>query len=333
VNQAISLNGRNNTVPAIENLSGTNTLAGNISINVGGSAYWFQSDAGQLNLAGNLSSVATGTRTITFLGNGHFSVPGSIQNGSATVGVVKTNSGGLVLAGAQTYTGPTLVSNGTLIVNGTLGPGALTIYSGATLSGTGVIAGPVAIQPGATLAPGADASSIGALTVNNSLALAGTTALALNKAGFTNDSIRGLSSVTYGGALIVSNVAGTLTAGDTFTLFQAGSYNGAFSSIVLPPLATGLAWRTDPLTNGAIAVMSTIPPQIIAISGLPDSNLQISGVGVVGVNYQLLAATDLVAPVNWLVVTNAAADGAGAFQLFDLMATNFPTRFYRISGP
>src|SRR6266481_1738922 len=117
LNQAIALNARSSSVAAIENLSGTNTLAGNITINVGGSQYWFQSDGGQLNLSGFISSVATGTRTLTFMGSGNFSVPGSIQNGSATIGIIKTNSGFLILSGTETYTGPTAISNGVLIVN------------------------------------------------------------------------------------------------------------------------------------------------------------------------------------------------------------------------
>src|SRR5262249_11635457 len=75
INQATALNARGSSVAAIENLSGTNTLAGNITINVGGSQYWFQSDAGQLNLSGFVSSVATGARTLTFMGSGNFSVP------------------------------------------------------------------------------------------------------------------------------------------------------------------------------------------------------------------------------------------------------------------
>jgi autotransporter-associated beta strand protein len=83
---AIALNGRNVNVAAIQNLSGSNTLAGGITINVGGSYYVLQSDAGTLNLGGTITSVATGTRTFTFQGNGDFRIPGLIQNGSALAG-------------------------------------------------------------------------------------------------------------------------------------------------------------------------------------------------------------------------------------------------------
>jgi autotransporter-associated beta strand protein len=335
LNQAIALNARSSSVAAIENLSGTNTLTGNITINVGGSQYWFQSDAGQLNLSGFISSAATGTRTLTFMGAGNFSVPGSIQNGSGIVGIVKTNSGFLTLSGVETYTGPTVVSNGVLLVNGTIASSPITVYSGGTLSGAGLIKAPVSILPGATLAPGPTGStSIGSLTISNSLTLAGATTLALNKTAQTNDSIRGLSSVSYGGTLNVVNLSGALNAGDVFTLFQSSSYGGSFASITLPTLAAGLAWNTNSLSiNGTISVMSTVPPTITSVTQLGDANFQISGTGLPGVNYQLLTATNLTPPVSWLPLTNQTADGAGAFQFIDWNATNFPQQFYQITGP
>jgi autotransporter-associated beta strand protein len=335
INQAIALNARSSSVAAIENLSGTNTLAGNITINVGGSQYWFQSDSGQLNLSGFISSVATGNRIITFMGSGNFSVPGSIQNGSALVGVVKTGAGILTLSGVQTYSEPTSVSNGTLVVNGTVASSTVTVYSGATLSGAGIIKRPVSIVAGATLAPGPTGSaSIGSLTISNSLTLAGSTILALNKASQTNDSIRGLSSVSYGGSLNVVNLSGALNAGDTFTLFQSSSYGGAFSSVSLPPLAAGLTWNTNSLAiDGTISVISTVPPTITSVIRLGDANFQINGTGLPGVNYQLLTTTNLSAPIIWLPLTNQTADGFGAFQFVDWNATNFPQQFYQITGP
>jgi endo-1,3-1,4-beta-glycanase ExoK len=335
LNQAITLNARSSSVAAIENLSGTNTLAGNITINVGGSQYWFQSDSGQLNLSGFLSSVATGTRTLTFMGAGNFFIPGSIQNGSATVGIVKTNSGFLILSGTETYSGPTAVSNGILIVNGTVSSSPITVYSGGTLSGAGIIKAPVSISPGAILAPGPTGSaSIGSLTISNSLTLAGTITLALNKTAQTNDSIRGLSSVSYGGTLNVVNLSGALNAGDTFVLFQSSSFGGAFSSISLPPLFAGLAWNTNSLSiDGTISVMSTVPPTITSVIQLGDANFQINGTGLPGVNYQLLTTTNLAPPIIWLPLTNQTADGTGAFQFIDWNATNFPQQFYEITGP
>jgi autotransporter-associated beta strand protein len=334
VNASIALNARNSSVPAIENLSGNNTIAGSLSLNVGGSQYWLRSTAGQLSLAGFISSSATGARTLTFLGPGNFSASGSIQNGSAIVGIVKTDSGTLTITNLHTYSGPTAVSNGTFLVNGTVTASPITVYSGGTLGGVGTIDSPVSIFPGAILAPGpAGSSSIGTLTISNSLTLEGSTILALNKSAASNDSIRGLTSISYGGALNVVNLGGSLNAGDSFTLFQSSSYSGAFASVTLPPLLSGLAWNTNSLTNGVISVISTVSPTISSLTQLPDANFQISGVGLPGVNYQLLTTTNLTPPIIWLPLTNQTADGLGVFQFTDWNATNFPQQFYQITGP
>ncbi len=123
---AVSLAGRNATVPAIRNLSGFNTL-GPVTIQIGGSNYLFQSDAGILALGG-VTSNATGARALTFAGAGDISVGGVIANGNASTGVslTKTGAGRLVLGAANTFTGNITLGGGTLSV---LEPAAL--YAGA----------------------------------------------------------------------------------------------------------------------------------------------------------------------------------------------------------
>ena len=61
-----------------------------------------------------------------------------------------------------------------------------------------------------------------------------------------------------------------------------------------------------------------------------DGNFQFSGSGAAGVTYELDATTNLFLPINWIFVTNAVADQNCEFQFWDLSATNFPQRFYRI---
>jgi hypothetical protein len=101
----------------------------------------------------------------------------------------------------------------------------------------------------------------------------------------------------------------------------------------LPPLASDLAWYTNSLTNGVISVISAVPPSISSLTQLPNANFQINGIGLPGVNYQLLATTNISAPIIWLPLTNQTADGSGAFQFIDWNATNFPQQFYKITGP
>ena len=78
----------------------------------------------------------------------------------------KQGAGTLTLTGSNTYTGGTKVSTGTLLVNNTsgsgTGSGSLLVSAGATLGGSGEIAGITTIS--GILAPG---NSIGTLTVAN----------------------------------------------------------------------------------------------------------------------------------------------------------------------
>ena len=62
--------------------------------------------------------------------------------------------------------------------------------------------------------------------------------------------------LSYGGTLVVTVAgSGMLEAGDTFTLFHAPGFSGAFASIRLPALPQGLTWDTGGLTtNGTIVV-------------------------------------------------------------------------------
>ena len=72
--------------------------------------------------------------------------------------------------------------------------------------------------------------------------------------------------VMSGGTLVVTNLAGTLTAGDQFTLFSAVNPTNNFSSISGTPGAN-LAWSFNP-TNGILSVVSTMatnPTNITAV--------------------------------------------------------------------
>jgi len=328
--QTIRLSGRTTNVAAIQNIAGSNSVNA-LTIDAGGGFYVLQSDAGTLNLAGPVSSLAGGTRAFTLQGNGNFNVSGSIQNGSATtIHLLKTNAGTLTISGAATFSGTTTNWRGGIFVNGSLSSPVTVV--GGTLGGRGTIGGAVILQSGATISPGA---SIGTLTANGSVTLqsASTTFIELNKSVATNDLLRVTGALNYGGTLIVANLGGTLMAGDNFKIFQAASYNNAFSSFSLPPLATGLAWNTSTLTNGALSVIANATPQFNSIVRLGDGNFQLSGTGAAFQNYEVRAATNLMPPIDWLLVTNTTADTNGWFNLLDPDATNHPQRFYRIFIP
>ncbi len=97
----------------------------------------------------------------------------------------------------------------------------------------------------------------------------------------TNDLLQVSSAVTFAGTLIVTNIGtNALVTGDSFKLFNAGTYTGSFTKFILPALATGLYWNTNTLaTNGTLTVRwrANAGPTYItgsngAISGVTQSN-------------------------------------------------------------
>ena len=149
----------------------------------------------------------------------------------------------------------TVLGDGTVLADGTIS-GPVTVNSGTVLGGSGSISGATTVNSGGSLAPGN--GGIATLTISNTLSLAGgaTANMDIDKATGTSDLVTGLTTVTYGGTLSVTNLACTLAAGDTFTLFSAGSYAGSFATINLPTLPSGLAWDTSGLAiNGSIRVV------------------------------------------------------------------------------
>ena len=204
---------------------------------------------------GNAALVLTGGTVFNLGASDTLTVSVAFQHlsGSADTGLIKTGAGKLILSTNNTYTGATTVSNGTLLVNGAIGSSAVTVKTGGTLGGTGSIGGAVTVQGGGTLSPGA---SIGTLTISNRLTLAGTTFVEVNSTNGQSDLVQGVTNLTYGGSLVVSNVAGIQpTNGQTFQLFTVpATFAGNFSSIT-PALTGGNAWSFNP-TNGVLSVVS-----------------------------------------------------------------------------
>ena len=237
-----------------------------------------------------------------------------------------TGAGRLVLTGISTFTGPTVVQTGTLALGaggllagsptlevqaaGILDAGtAGTIPNGQTLTGIGTVTGALAVAAGGKIAPGGD--TFGTLTMTGSLTVAGTADVQIDKSsGFpVGDQIVGLSQITYGGTLKVTLVGGTLTAGDSFQIFGAGTYLGGFSSYDLPALPEGLYWETSTLlANGSLQVVNTLPsPTLSPSSGtyLGAQNVTITGITGSTVNYTTDGSDPTVSPTVISVPTPA----------------------------
>src|ERR1051326_924360 len=317
-NARLFLYGRNAVVSDLSSSGAGAVVIANGNLKTGAS---LTLGAASLTIVENNSTTFGGTITDTFS-----EYDGSGTGTTGPLNVVKNGSATLTLTGASTYTGTTTVNNGTLQVDGSLSSSLVFVQSGATLSGTGTIGGPVTFQNGGTLAPGD--SGPGVLSMNSTLGLAGMVVMELSKAGssLTNDQIAGLSAVTYGGSLVVTNIgAGVLAAGDGFVLFSAGTYGGAFTNLTLPPLSAGLTWDTSNLgINGSVAVIAaagppviTSQPQDLTVSpGAPATfTVGAAGAGSLGYQWQKNAVNLSGATTNRLTLASAQTNDAGAYRV------------------
>jgi len=230
------------------------SISAGAALDLNGSAQTVASLSGSgivTNSVGRTATIILSNNVSTSTFNGKIS---DISSGNA-VNVIKSGTATTILSGANTYHGTTTVNGGALLVNGTIGPGAV-IVTNSTLGGNGMISAVLFVQSGGTLAPG---GSIGTLTANSSVNLqpGSTTLMEISKTPQTNDQLIVAGALTYGGTLVVTNLGGTLAAGDSFQLFSAASSSGSFTSNSLPALDPPLAWNFNP-TNGILSVIQTV---------------------------------------------------------------------------
>jgi autotransporter-associated beta strand protein len=259
-------------------------------------------------------------------------IQGNIDHtGGNSVLIWKLDSGTWTLGGNNTPNAGTTISNGLLVINGSMDGNLITV-AGGTLGGTGIISGPVVVNASATLAPG---SSIGSLTVNSNLTfLPGSVAsIEFNKTAGTCDQVIGLSNVTYGGTLLLSNLSGSLAAGDAFKVFDALAYSGAFAALSpTNPPGVGIRWNTNTLTlDGTLRVQSTTPSQPgISSVGNIDGSIVFSGTnGTAWGAYAVLSTNNIAIPrTNWPVIATGVFDGTGHFSYTNAIVPGTPQRFY-----
>jgi hypothetical protein len=169
--------------------------------------------------------------------------------------------------------------------------------------------------------------------VNNSVSLqaGSTTLMEISKASLTNDQLRVTGTLTYGGSLVVTNLAGTLAAGDSFQLFNPGSTSGAFASTNLPPLDAELAWNFDS-ASGVLSVVPTVatnPTNIIY--ALAEGNLTLSW-PVDHTGWRLQTQTNELGTglgTNWFDVLDSATTNSVVFPV----DVNNGSVFYRLIYP
>lgn len=180
-------------------------------------------------LSGSAGGVITSSSggvavTLTVSSTANSTFGGTIQNGSGAMGLSKAGAGALTLSAANTYSGPTTVSNGSLVAGdaSAFGSDAGTItVSGGTLS-----LGGLSIPRSGTVSLAGGTIQSGTLTNNTvafdaqagtlSASLAGSAGLAKSTSGTV--SLAAANSFTGG----VTLSGGLLNVGNTSALGQAG---------------------------------------------------------------------------------------------------------------
>ncbi len=227
-----------------ESLQGNITNNGNVTFNqtvdgtyfsvMDGSGSLTKTGAGNLTIGENSYSggtlISAGTLTVF----GGSVIEGNVINNASLVfnqltsgtyaGVIsgsgdltKNGSGALILSGANTYTGDTLVSAGALVVNGSVA-GAVTVQSGGILMGNGTVNGATTIEEGGIHSVG---NSPGIQTFNSSLTYEPGSVFqwdlntTLTGRGTSYDAVNA-SSVAGSGALFEIKLAGTQDFSDSY---------------------------------------------------------------------------------------------------------------------
>lgn len=295
-----AFNGARSIANAIQYQSGTNNYTLQVS---GTNALTF---SGPVSLNGNDGLGGPTNRFFQIANTALTTFSGVVSDSGLGCGIVKTGNGTLRLNNVETYTGPTLITNGMLRVDGQLGAGAVTVATNAMLGGIGTINGTVTVLAGGILAPG---DSTGTLTINNSLSFAGNLNIEVNKASTpTSDNIvvSGTLNNTGSGVVTVTNLGAALAAGDSFTLFNKPVVNGSAMTVT----GANVVWTNKLGVDGTIAVASVIATNPTNISFTISGNTLTLSWPLDHTGWNLQAQTN--APgrgigTNWSVVPGSSS--------------------------
>jgi autotransporter-associated beta strand protein len=257
----------------------------------------------------------------------------SVSNGTRRVGLT-VRGGDITLSGTNRYTGDTTIAAGAtleLLANGSISNTANIIISdGGILNPT--------LRSDATIVLGTTQTlkANGVAQVNGNLINNGTMQFRITKAGavLTNDSVVGLSTITYGGILkLIVSASPQLTTSDTFKILDAGSYNGVFSSLQPATPGPGLAWDTNSLaTDGTLRIAAgTVPTGTNITFQVSGNQLTLSWPSNY-IGWRLQGQTNAAGAglsTNWFDVPNATTTN----QIITTIGKNSGSVFFRMIYP
>jgi len=170
------------------------------------------------------------------------------------------------------------------------------------------------------------------MTITGTLTLAGTNIVEVNSSATPSRDLVNAGSVTYGGTLLVQNLGPAISSGNSFKLFNAAAYSGAFAGIVPTTPGAGLAWDTSSLVvdgNLKVKSVSTEPTDISAL--VNGGNLELSWPDTHN-GWRLESQTNSLSTgisSNWATVPNSAATN----KVFMTIDTANGTVFFRLVYP
>jgi autotransporter-associated beta strand protein len=285
VNGILQPRNAGNTI-SLGSISGTGSLQGPQTAGTGTGNTVF-------NIGGNnLSSVFSGT------------ILSNANSAGSAICVNKLGAGALTLNGNNSFTGTNAVLAGALFLNGANSLSLCTVFSDATLGGTGTLNGIVRVNSGGTLSPGAaGVGSLGTFTINNHLTNATPTLkydLSGNPVG-ANDLVEMTGTLAMSGAqsFVFNLLDGTLGTG-TYNLIE-GASNSTQSGVAL-------AHNLPGSTRQTISLFAAAP-------GSNPSYVRLSVSGPPAVTNLIWQGTN---GYNWDTITTNWTSAAGADAFYNL---------------
>ena len=279
----------------------------------------------------NLQGEVSGTGPINKVGGGQlvFGISNSFT------GDLNIQAGSVALTSDASVTkAANIILNSTTLDVSLRSDTTLTLGSGQSIKGSGTIAGSLVAPSGSIVTPG---TSIGTITVTNDATLRGSTVMEMSKVAsvYSADLLAVAGTLDLGGSLTATYSGDRLQPGDTFTLFTAGTFANAFTSVSLPVIS-GVVWTNMTAIDGTVRVLTAPPPSPPSVSGgtiMTNGDYQLNFSGPAGYSYTVWGSTNAVLPLADWQELGSGTFGAGPVSFEDLNTPNYQQRYYQISIP
>jgi len=253
--------------------------------------------------------------TLRLLNSGTLNVSNGWLNVANTLEIGASSSATLNLSGGR-------LRVGTL----TKGPSGIFNFTGGVLSADTVNFS--LVNDGGTIAPG---DSPGQTVINGNLTLQTGSSLQLELgAANPNDSDNVVvnGDLTLGGTLDASSLPGF--GPGTYTLI---TYTGTLGgSLALGSMPSGFAYTLETGAGTVQLVVQNLP--YFQSTVLDGANLVMTGTGPTNRTYHLLAAPDLLLPINlWTPVATNVLDEDGHFSVTNVLDSSLPQTYFRLELP